>query len=185
MEINKKNLTKYQKRIFNEYKELLSIAHLDAEYILSQDSKLITSGLKDIMEQIIRSEIIKRYTMIEYQLEHTIEDYFFYNRSRDYNRVMRTRRYKTFHDIIQRLSTRDKLKILCSLYDIPNNICKTIHAINDIRNVVAHSFFIFDLKKQRRLYKKINVFTLKGIEKFCDDAIEVHYFFDPWLKDIE
>jgi hypothetical protein len=185
MENRKPNLTNYQKRIYSQYKEVLSITNLDADDVLSKDSQLITEGLKNIIEQIIRSEIIKRYTMIDYQLENTIEEYFFYSKGKDFNKIMRTKRYKGFHDIIQLLSTREKLKILCSIYDIPNNICKTIHAINDIRNVVAHSFFLFDLKKHKRLYKKINVFTLKGIEKFIDDAIEVHYFFDPWLKYID
>ena len=76
-----------------------------------------------------------------------------------------------------------KLTIVRDFKEIPKAVVSKIAAINDLRNGLAHTFFLEDLSPSKRTYKGFNVFTYEGLQAFRKDAWEVRFFFTPWLRE--
>lgn len=180
------SLSAYQKRVLREYERILEITGLNPTRALDlaeENPKHLAPVLKTMTDQAVRSDVIYEYTMIDMELDSLIFHHFFgYGKS--LRAARRTKRYKTLFLILQNMYILQKLSIVRSFKNMPSAIASKIGAINDIRNVLAHTFFVSDLKKSKRTYKGHNIFTPKGLEVFHRDVKEVRYFFMPWLKTI-
>jgi hypothetical protein len=184
MDEEKARLTSYKARVFRDYKKLLDITGLNPEIALNylaDDPEAFVPILKSMRDQIVRSEIVYEYTFVDLELDFLLIRHFFGTGKKLHN-ARRTKRYRTFQLMLQNLYLLQKLSIVRSFKDIPRNIISKISALNDLRNGIAHTFFLPDLKKHKRTYKGINVFTPKGLENFRNDMFEIRYFFMPWLR---
>ncbi len=181
----KQKLTNYQSRILLDYEKILEKCALNPDrifHIADEESDAVVPVLRTMIDQVVRSEIILEYTMIDSHLDFLLIEHVFGSGNKLRN-VRRTKRFRTFHMILQNMYLLQKLSIVKTFKNIPRSITSKITAINDLRNGVAHAFFLSDLKKSKRTYKGVNVFTPKGLEKFRKDSLEISYFFEPWLKE--
>jgi hypothetical protein len=177
-------LSQHQARMLREYEWILDSAGLNPERILEvaeDDPTSVTPFLRSMTDQIVRSEVIFEYTMIDMELEHLILRHFFGSGER-LRKARSTVRHRTLRQILLNLYLLQKLSILRNFRKVPKSIVSKIAAINDLRNGLAHNFFLNDLPVAKRTYKGIGIFKWKGIEAFREDAWEVRCFFSPWLK---
>lgn len=125
--------------------------------------------------------MIFEYTMIDMELDFMLLHHFFGSGGK-FRVARHTRRYKTLSLILQNIYLMQKLSIVRSFKNVPRPIVSKIATINELRNWLAHTFFVSDLKTSKRTYKGHSIFTRKGLEAFREDAQEIRYFFMPWLK---
>jgi hypothetical protein len=149
--------------------------------LAGNDPSAVGPTLKSMTDQVVRSEILFRYTMIDSELDHVILRHFFgFNLKKARSRA----RYRTLEAILQNLYPLQKLGVIRTFKKVPTRIVSNIHRINDLRNGVAHTFFLDSLPDSKRTYKGSNAFKSKGLRTFCDDAWEIHCFFSPFLQDL-
>ena len=78
----------------------------------------------------------------------------------------------------------EKLAFVKDVYIIPKGIAADVEAINAVHNALAHAFFPENLRAYRTKstsyrkwtgphYKGIDIFTLRGIERFLEDSHRV------------
>jgi hypothetical protein len=120
--------------------------------------------------------------MIDLYLDTALFGHFFGRGVERLERARRTRRYRTLRLILQSMYIMQKLSIVRSFRTIPRPIVHSIAAINDLRNGLAHTFFVSELSANKRTYKGHNIFTRKGMLTFQNDTEEIEFFFMPWLK---
>jgi hypothetical protein len=179
-------LSKYQARTLREYEFILDATGLSPDRVLElveDDSEAVVPTLKSMTDQAVRGDVILEYTMIDMELDFILLRHFF-GSGKKLIAARRTRRYKTLNLILQSIYLMQKLSLVRSFKSIPRPIISKIAAINDLRNGLAHTFFVSDLKASKRTYKGHSIFTRKGLEALHNDALEVRYFFMPWLKKI-
>lgn len=179
-------LTSYQARIFREYEHILSVTALNPDSIFNiakDDPELVVPALRSMTDQVVRSDVIFEYTLIDLELN-TIVIHHFFGKGKKLNAAKRTKRYKTLNHLLQNIYLMQKMNIVRGFKNIPRSIVSKVAAINDLRNGLAHTFFVKDLNASKRTYKGHNIFTRKGIEAFREDVQEIRYFFMPWLKNI-
>jgi len=179
-------LTSYQARVFREYERILEITGLNPDRIFDfaeEDPESVVPILKSMTDQAVRSDVIYDYTMIDMALDFLIYHHFFGSGKR-LNLASRTKRYKTMTLMLQNNYLMQKLTIIRIFKKVPKPIVSKIAAINDLRNGLAHTFIISDLKKSKRTYKGYSILTRSGLGAFRKDVQEVRYFFMPWLKKI-
>ncbi len=177
-------LSKYQRRTLREYERLLEATALNPERILDfaeDDSAAVLPILRSMTDQVVRSEVIFEYTMIDMELDLIFFRHFF-GRARKLAAARRTPRYRTLRSLLQNLYILQKLAIVRNFRGVPRGIASKIAAINELRNGLAHSFFLKDLSPSKRTYKGLNVFTREGFQAFRKDAWEIRCFFTPWLS---
>jgi hypothetical protein len=182
----KVGLTKYQARVLREYERILEATGLNPARVLDfaeDDPGAVVPVLKSMTDQAVRSDVIFEYTMIDMELDLILFRHFF-GAGKKLHAATRTKRYKTLRLMLQNIYLMQKLSIVRSFKDVPRSIVSKIAAINDLRNGLAHTFFVSDLKATKRTYKGHSIFTRRGLEAFREDAQEIRYFFMPWLKSI-
>jgi len=74
-----------------------------------------------------------------------------------------------------------KLAIIKTFRKVPKKIVSNIGAIDELRNGLAHTFFVHSLPKRRRTYKGHNIFTPSGLEVMLSEARDIIAYFDPIL----
>lgn len=184
--INNSSLTTYQARKLREYERILEAAALNPERVYEladDDPEAVIPVLKSMTDQVVRSEVIFQYTMIDLELDTVLIRHFF-GTGKNLKALKRTKRYKTLSLILQNTYLMQKLNIVKSFKEVPKSITKKIAAINELRNGLAHTFLVEDLKPSKRTYKGRNIFTRAGIEAFREDTQEIRYYFLPWLRKI-
>lgn len=157
---------------------------LNPERILQlaeDDPRAIVPVLKAMTDQVVRSDVILEYTMVDMELDFIVIRHFFGSGKR-LRAARRTQRYKTLQLILQNIYVMQKLSIVRTFRDVPSSVVSKIAMLNELRNGLAHTFFVSDLKAPKRTYKGYSIFTKKGMEAFREDAQEIRYFFMPWLK---
>jgi len=183
-ERRKRLLSRYQARALREYERILETTALNPGRVLDfaeDDPAAVTPTLKSMTDQVVRSEVIFEYTMIDMELDQFIFRHFFGIGER--LRKARARlRYRRLQQILQNLYPLQRLGIVRTFKTAPKPIVSKIAAINELRNGLAHTFFVGDLPAAKRTYKGISVFKHKGLEAFCKDAWQTRCFFNPWLK---
>jgi len=175
-----------QARVLREYERILEATGLSPERVLElveDEPAAVVPVLKVMTDQVVRSDVIFGYTMIDMELN-TVLIHHFFGTGKKLAAARRTKRYKTLNTILQNIYLMQKLSIVRSFKDIPKPIVSKIAAINDLRNGLAHTFFVRDLKPAKRTYHGHSIFTVKGLEAFLEDVQEIRYFFMPWLKSI-
>lgn len=177
-------LSGHQAHALREYERILEATGLNPERVLEfaeEDPEAIVPVLKSMTDQAVRSDVIFEYTMIDMELDFILLRHFF-GSGKKLRAARRMRRYKTLSLILQNIYVLQKLAVVRSFRDVPKAIVGKIAAINDLRNGLAHTFFVSDLKAPKRTYKGHSIFTRRGLEAFREDAQEIRYFFMPFLK---
>lgn len=176
-------LSQYQKRELHKYERILEAAALNPDRILGfieDDPAAIVPVLKSMTDQVVRSEVIFSYTIIDLFLDEALFRHFFGTGSK-LKKDRSTMRYKTFRLMLEKLYVLQMLSIVQSFKKVPKGISRKIAAINDLRNGLAHTFFLGNLSLPKKSYRGHNVFTYKGFSLFKKDAWEIQCFFDPSL----
>ena len=178
------SLSKSQARALREYERILEVTGLNLERVLEfaeSEPEAVVPVFKSMTDQAVRSDVIFEYTMIDAELEFIVLRHFF-GSGKKLKVARRTQRYKTLRLMLQNIYLLQKLSIVRSFREIPKPIVSSIAAINNLRNGLAHTFFVSDLSAPKRTYKGHNIFTRKGLEVFRKDVQEIRYFFMSWLK---
>jgi hypothetical protein len=177
-------LTAYQVRKLREYESILEATGLNTDRVYDfaqNEPESVVPILRSMIDQAVRSDVVLEYTIIDMELAFILTNHFF-GTGKKLQAAKSTKRYKTLNLMLQNVYLMQKLTLVRSFKDIPKSIVSKIAAINDLRNGLAHTFFIEDLKPSKRTYKRHSIFSKKGLEAFHEDAREIRYFFMPWLK---
>jgi hypothetical protein len=177
-------LSRHQRRALREYERLLEATALNPDRILDiaeDDPPAVTPIIRSMTDQVVRSEVIFEYTMIDMELDMLLFRHFF-GPGKKLIAARSSRRYRTLRQILLNLYPMQKLTIVRSFKSVPRQIVSTIAAINELRNGLAHSFFLGDLPPTKRTYRGTSIFKRKGLDAFRKDAWEVRCFFTPELK---
>jgi len=170
-------LTKNQKKLIEDIKELQQILNLDYQVIIDGDKEGISPNLELARDHIIRGAIIMDYTFIDELLNERLSKYYFGQTS--FIKLWRTKKFKNFnYYVLERLSLRYKLEHVQSISKIPSNISKIITDINVIRNALAHSFFP-ENRRKKPLYKQKDIYSMEGFKFFIKDVQKVFDYFMP------
>jgi len=180
-------LTRDQRKALSELKSVLHMTGLDPDAQIKRwqsDPDAILPILRSMLDQVVRSEVLNWYTMTDLILDMALLDHVF-GKNRSRSSLRRSRRYRTVQSMLRKLYPRQKLQLLRTFKNVPKPICRSIGAMNELRNGLAHSFFLEDIPPSNRTYMGRNVFTVDGLEFFLEDMRRVRYFFEPWLEPLE
>jgi hypothetical protein len=141
-------LTPKQRRLLDEIESLVQIFGLDYPNIVDYEPAARTPVLEVMKDQIVRSQVIVWYTLIDEHLNMVICHYFF-GRKRKFAQLWKTKRFRLFnHYILEDLYLLQKLRLVRSIRPVPKSIVRTIELLNALRNGLAHSFFPQNLRKR-------------------------------------
>jgi hypothetical protein len=180
-------LTRGQRKALTQLKSVLHMTGLDPDAQIKRwqsDPEAILPILRSMLDQVVRSEVLNWYTMTDLILDMALLDHVF-GKNRSRSSLRRSKRYKTVQSMLRKLYPRQKLQLLRTFKNVPKPICRSIGAMNELRNGLAHSFFLKDIPASKRTYIGRNVFTVDGLEFFLEDMHRVRYFFEPWLEPLE
>lgn len=172
-------LSPRHRRALKKYERLLGAAALNPDLVLDfadSDPVIVKALLINMTDQVVRSEVILEYTMIDMELDFVLYHHFF---GKNLPRARRTRRYRTLRLMLQKCYPLDKLAFVRSFMQVPKAVASTIAAVNELRNGLAHNFFLYHLSPSKRSYKGLNIFTAKGLDVFRRDTSEVRKFLNP------
>jgi len=173
----KEKLTFLQYKTLKEIRRIIDLSGLDYENIRDVDKNARTPVLHNIKDQIVRSEVIMEYTIIDEFLNSMIANYYF-GKSKTFIQLWKTKRFKLFnYYILEELSLLKKLSLCKEIKKIPKSIVEKITKINALRNGLAHAFFPQNLKRSKPIYRGKDIFTPEGFELFGEDAEKIHKFF--------
>jgi len=170
-------LTAKQRRLIAEFEEIAASIKMDYWNILDYAEDGRTVILQLMKQQLVRSEIITRYTLLDEFLTSIICHYYFRTPGKQfsYAKLWRTKKFQIFaHYIMDETYLLKKMTIVNAIKEIPAPVKSAIARINDVRNAIAHSF-LPENRRQYKPYKKVmyqhaDIFTKEGITKFLDDA---------------
>jgi hypothetical protein len=173
-------LTPKQRRLINEIKEISASIQMDYWNILEYREDGRTVILEMMKQQLIRSEIIMKYTLIDEFLSVIISHYYFKTPKIEFTftRLWRTKKFQLFaHYFLDETYLLNKMRLVRAIKEIPSDVRNAIERINALRNAIAHSFFP-ENRRQYRTYKKVmyresNIFSKEGVTKFLEDATRV------------
>lgn len=167
-----------QKALVSEIDELVKLFNLSHEKVIHENNDdLLSARLELIKNQLIRSEVIMAYTIVDEFLSVRIASYQF-GKAKSFIQLWKTKKFKNFnHYILEELSTLAKLRFAKEIKKIPTSIVSDIERLNSLRNALAHSFFPQNLKRNRTLWKGQDIFTLEGAKKFCEDMQKINDHF--------
>ena len=168
----KRLLSKHQARALRQYEGLLEAAGLNPERVLefaAEEPEAVSPVIRSMTDQVVRSEVVFEYTGIDRELDSAIYQHFFGTGAR-LRKARNTKRYRTLRLMLQNMYILQKLSIVRSFKSVPKDIVKKIAAINDLRNGLAHTFFVEELPLNKRTYKGVNIYTRKGFEAFRRDV---------------
>lgn len=126
--------------------------------------------------QIVRSEVITKYTLIDEFLTVIICHYYFKRPKKNlsFRALWKTKKFQIFnHYIMDDTYLLQKMRVVRAIGEIPSEVRNAIERINAVRNGIAHSFFP-ENRRQYMAYKKViyrdeDIFTTAGMDKFRED----------------
>ncbi len=168
-------------------KELAAISEIvgvDYWNILDRERDARTPTLEVMKRELVRGEVVGKYTLIDDLLSTELCKYFLPGRGPIAQ--WKTKRFRRFnYFVLERLYLTQKLALVKDIYHIPRNISSTIEEVNALRNAMAHAFFPENLRAYQMkgrlaprkpitvLYKGQDVFTASGVERFVHDCHEI------------
>jgi hypothetical protein len=177
-------LTRTQRQLVREIEKIASIASMDHWNIEEYEEERRTSQLKLMKDQLVRSVVIMKYTLIDELLSSIISQKYFKHplKGFSYKRLWRTKAFRAFaHHMLDGLYLLTKMRLVHDLGPIPNEYRETIDRLNALRNAVAHSFFPeqrYQYRQHRKvIYRGIDIFTIQGFTQFDDDCQRVIDYF--------
>jgi hypothetical protein len=173
------SLTKKQRALVKELKEMRALLDLDFERISDYPSDARTVKLQVMRNKIVRGQVIVWYTLIDEFLANRICRFFF-GRTRSFPQLWRTKRFRLFnHHVIEQLSLLEKLRLVKAIDKLPKAISSDIESLNNLRNGLAHSFFPENLRSAKPIWKGKDVFSLDGITRLDADMQAAFNYFWP------
>jgi len=144
-----------------------------------------TSSLVAMKDQLIRSEIVKRYVYMDELLSIIIlKAYFKQPRKRFYyDDILKTKKGLAFYNhVLESLYLLNKTRLVDALRQVPKEPREIIDRLNSLRNAVSHSLFPagrYQYRKHKKvLYRGLDVFSIDGFKAFKQDmAILDDYLF--------
>jgi hypothetical protein len=169
-----------QRRLVREINNLLDSFNLNPLKITQDsDQESWTPRLQLARNQLIRSQIIMDYTLIDEFLNTRIA-HFFFGKRRPFWNLWRTKSFKLFnYHVLEELSLLKKLQLVRAISPLPNKIREDIERLNALRNGIAHAFFPENLKKSKPAWKGKSIFAEVGVHQYQQDMRVVIDYFVP------
>lgn len=173
----KPRLTKKQRQLVTEIKQLLSTLILDLDEIVTgDDPEAYTPYLEAAKDQLVRAAVILQYVLMDEFLNMTIRRHFF-GKKRTFPQLWRTKRFRTFnHFVNEKLYLLQKLDLVRDIRDAPKWADSDLRGLNDLRNALAHSFFL-EHRRRKPEWKGQSVLTVPGLDRFLGDISKLTDFF--------
>jgi hypothetical protein len=172
------SLTRKQRQLRKEIEKIASVISMDHWNIEGYEgpSEYRTEVLKGMKDQLIRSEVVMRYTLLDEFLTDIICDYYFRRKKGQvsYRTLWKTKPLKIFvHHLMDETYLLKKMAIVHAIKAIPSDVSSAIARINDVRNALTHSFFPEHRRRymadQKVMYKGVHLFSVEGVERFGED----------------
>jgi hypothetical protein len=113
---------------------------------------------------------------MEEQLSLVIRSHFFGN-ERLIPELMKLKRFRSFnYFILERLFLLQKLDFIKSIHNIPKWVVSDLAALNDLRNGMAHSWFLH-IRRRKPEWKGQSIFTRSSFDRFSTDMQKLWEFF--------
>ena len=173
----KAKLTRKQRRLVAEVRQLLSTLMLDPDTIIAdEDVDGRTPRLELAKDQIVRSAVVSKYVLVD-ELLSAVICWHYFGKRRGFPQLWRTTRFRTFnYFILERLYLLQKLDLVKGIHNVPKWASTDLAALNDLRNGIAHSFFPQN-RRRKPDWKGRNIFTEAGFERFLKDMEKLSGFF--------
>jgi hypothetical protein len=160
--------TRLQKQLLSQIQEITEILALDPNQILvewSGEPEAVTTHLRRIIDHLIRGEILTQYTLVDSMLNFRLGELVF-GRGRSLRKVQGKAKHRALTEICEHIYPMEKVKVIQQHRKMPKRYVSTMAALNDLRNGLAHSFFIEDLPKAKKTFLGNDVFTPDGLSEF-------------------
>jgi hypothetical protein len=176
------HLTKKQKRLVAELNEMCELLQLDFWNVQNRDEEDRTTRLELVMRQIVTSEVVRAFTLVDEYLNVALCHYYF-GKQRSFITLWKTKKFKLFnHHVLEELHPLQKIRLVKSVRPIPSGISQDIDRLCALRNGLAHAFFPENLRKSQPVWKGESIFGLKGLQRFQEDMERVSNYF--WQREI-
>jgi hypothetical protein len=171
-------LTKYQKRLVRELRDIYDLLSLDFYDIKAYPKDRRTTQLELMKRATIRQEVVTAYTHVDEYLASELCVHFFGTR-KSFPALWKTKKFQLFnYHFLEEMSLMPKFRYVKSLREVPRKIARDIERLNALRNGVAHAFFPENLKRSRAVWGDKSIFSVEGLRAFHTDMQTVKQFFE-------
>jgi hypothetical protein len=167
-------LTKTQKLLLKEARGIAALSRLDFWDIEKKDKESRTPRLGNAITQMVRSEVVTQYTLLDEILTDLACRYYFKKKGKRFI-LWRQKKFRVFVNyIMDEMFLIKKVELVHAIRPLPKEVKSTVHRVNSLRNALAHSFFPENRKEHRKvgkvLYQEKNIRTVEGLKGFQDDC---------------
>lgn len=178
-------LTQKQKCVVAEVEDIAELCVLDYENICDYPPADRTVRLELMIRQLVLSKVVWEYTYVD-ELLGSVICHFFFGTKRDFPKLWRTKKFRTFnYYILEVLSLSEKLRLVKSIQALPKSIAADIETLNALRNGLAHAYFPENLRSYKPIYKGMNIYSREGLQRFIEDMRKAtRYFWEMNFKPV-
>src|ERR1051326_6388902 len=176
-------LTRTERKLLTDVRKVAELARRDHWNIEAYDPESRATYLRLMMNQIVRSEILMKYVLIDEFLSVIICHTYFRKPKQGFSfkSLWRTKRFQAFnYFVLEQMSLRNKLALVNHARKVPSKIRKHIDRLNGLRNAIAHSFFPENKRDYRPhgkvIYGGFDIFSAEGVTYFLEDRQRGHYY---------
>jgi len=137
-------LNSTQRKLRAEIEEIATIVRMDHWAIADYEATARTTYLHAMKQQLVRGEIIQRYTLIDELLSVLICHFYFRKPGEDssFQKLWKTKKFRVFnHYILDEMYVLGKMRVVNEIRALPRDVRENVERINALRNGIAHSFF--------------------------------------------
>lgn len=167
-----------------ELKSVLKIAGLD--YWENIKNRKFPSLIFDQQRRIIKSVVLNSYLEIDNIFDMLISNYFFHhfrNSSEEVEKITKSEEFTIFQScILGELFYLKKFNIVQKFINIPKKIKSNIIKINDLRNVLTHSYIPEKFYSDRIIYNGKLIFSAEGVKLFDSDVSDISKYFHVFFE---
>ncbi len=167
-------LTKTQKSLLKEARDIAVLAKLDIWNIEKQDEEARAPLLRIAISQMVIAEVVTQYTLLDEILTDLGCRYYFKKKGKRFI-LWRQKKFRVFVNyIMDEMFLIKKMELVHAIKPLPREVRSIVHRINSVRNAIAHSFFPENRKEHRKfgkvLYLGKDIRTSEGLKGFKDDC---------------
>jgi len=141
--------------------------------------RLVFDNASDITpEALVRGIVVREYALVDLALAGLLFLYYFGVSQRKFVASVKSGRFLLFYELAENVPLVRKLTLLRSVLDVPEQICRNIGRINDVRNAVAHVALAEVSSRRKFKYGKERLFSEVGMRRFLYDIRCAHDFFN-------
>lgn len=171
------SLNSTQRKLQAEIEEIASIVRMDHWAIEKYDADMRTTYLRAMKQQLVRSEIVIQYALIDELLSVIISKFYFRRPKSEvgFRALLRTKRFRTFSQyMLDEMYPLPKMRLANEIRALPREVRQNIERINALRNAIAHSYFPENRRQYAQhkhvTYRGEDVFSAQGVASFVADA---------------